>query len=100
MTGTGTYRVPPLKLSKEDEIKITAKTVVSIEAQIEETKKTVELNRDNLQDAFNVLEGHKDKYTFFYDKLLSLLDGDVQKINKLLEEEIQRVKNNEPLFAE
>jgi hypothetical protein len=84
MTGCGTYRMPPLELSKEDEIKTTVKKVISIKSQLEETEKIVELNRPNQQDAFNVLEYYKDKYTFSYNKLLSLLDFDEQKINKLL----------------
>jgi len=80
MTGCGTYRVPDLELSKEEEIDNLLRTLRDIKPLLEKYEKLTEANLDYHQDAFNQREYYKERYEYFYQVLLLKLEGDEEKL--------------------
>jgi hypothetical protein len=80
MTKCGTYSIPDLELSKEEEIDNLLRTLRDIKPLLEKYEKLTGENLDHRQDAFNQREYYKERYEYFYQELLLKLDGDEEKL--------------------
>jgi len=84
MTGCYTYRAPELILTKEEEIGSLVNNLRTIKPLLEKFEKLTKTNPENKQDAFNQREYYRDRYSYFYQELLSIMSGNQEKVKLLL----------------
>jgi len=75
MIGCYTYRSPELLLTKEQEIESLIRNLKTIKPLLKKPNKT----------NFDQREYYKNRYSYFYQKLLSRLNGDEKKVKNIID---------------
>lgn len=74
MVGCYTYRSPELLLTKEQEIETLIRNLKTIKSLLKKPNKA----------NFDQREYYKNRYSYFYQKLLSKLNGDEKKVKNIM----------------
>jgi len=97
MNGCGTYQIPNIELTKEEEIENLVRTLKSIKPLLkkyEEMEENGYQNGENImtKDDFSNLWYYKYKNLYFYHELLEKLNGDKEKLEKTISNWIESDK--------